>query len=66
MAKRRNRKRSGGIAREDYTNGGRVSLQRGGRGREEFEQVRKTFPIGDDGEPVIPGEVDVPPHCDIP
>ena len=29
MAKRRNRKRSGGIAREDYTNGGRVGYQRG-------------------------------------
>jgi len=34
MAKRRNRKRSGGIAREDYTKGGRVSLQRGGGGSE--------------------------------
>ena len=29
MAKRRNRKRSGGIAREDYTKGGRVGYQRG-------------------------------------
>ena len=29
MAKRRNRKRSGGIAREDYTQGGRVGYQRG-------------------------------------
>ena len=30
MAKRRNRKRSGGIAREDYTKGGRVQAQEGG------------------------------------
>ena len=29
MAKRRNRKRSGGIAREDYTKGGRVKYQEG-------------------------------------
>ena len=29
MAKRRNRKRSGGIARQDYTQGGRVGYQRG-------------------------------------
>ena len=30
MAKRRNRKRSGGIAREDYRQGGRVGYQVGG------------------------------------
>ncbi len=41
MAKRRNRKRSGGIAREDYTQGGRVSLQRGGRGQQEFDETRR-------------------------
>ena len=29
MAKRRNRKRSGGIAREDYTKGGRVGYREG-------------------------------------
>ena len=29
MSKRRNRKRSGGIARQDYTKGGRVGYQRG-------------------------------------
>ena len=29
MAKRRNRKRSGGKVREDYTKGGRVGYQRG-------------------------------------
>ena len=29
MAKRRNRKRSGGIAREDYTQGRRVKYQEG-------------------------------------
>ena len=29
MSKRRNRKRSGGIVREDYTKGGRVGYQRG-------------------------------------
>ena len=31
MAKRRNRKRSGGIAREDYTQGGRVGYRKGER-----------------------------------
>ena len=29
MAKRRNRKRSGGIARQDYTQGGRVGYREG-------------------------------------
>ena len=29
MAKRRNRKRSGGIARDDYTQGGRVGYREG-------------------------------------
>ena len=33
MAKRRNRKRSGGIAREDYTNGGRVGYREGTPGQ---------------------------------
>ena len=37
MAKRRNRKRSGGIAREDYTKGGRVGYQEGGRF--EYDQI---------------------------
>ena len=66
MSKRRNRKRNGGIAREDYTKGGRVRYQEGGRGQEEFEEVVKTFPIGDDGEPIIPGEGDVPPLTPTP
>ena len=61
MAKRRNRKRYSNGSRQDYTKGGRVGYQDGGRGREEFDEVRKTFPIGDDGEPIIPGEGDVPP-----
>ena len=66
MSKRRNRKRNGGIAREDYTKGGRVRYQEGGRGQEEFEEVVKTFPIGDDGEPIISGEGDVPPLTPTP
>ena len=37
MSKRRNRKRSGGIAREDYRTGGRVGYQEGGRF--EYDQI---------------------------
>ena len=37
MAKRRNRKRSGGIARDDYTQGGRVGYREGGSF--EYDQI---------------------------
>ena len=47
MAKRRNRKRSGGIARQDYTKGGRVSLSAGA--------LLKNKKIQSNGEPIVKG-----------
>ena len=41
MAKRRNRKRSGGIAREDYTQGGRVAKQTGGVQNQQFGTTKR-------------------------
>jgi hypothetical protein len=44
MSKRRNRKRSGGIAREDYRQGGRVGYQEGGLKDQQTGEVTKTGP----------------------
>lgn len=51
--------------RLDMSQGGRVGYQEGGRGRDEFYQVDKNFPIGDDGEPIVPGEI-VPTPTPVP
>ncbi len=126
MAKRRNRKRSGGIARQDYTKGGRVGYaKRGLVDKETGEVIEKVtptlkrrvpverlptpsvappstaapapdmptslsvgtptpaptpaptkaptpapttnkFPVGSDGEPIVPGEEDVKPIINVP
>ena len=44
MSKRRNRKRSGGIAREDYRTGGRVGYADGGLKDQQTGEVKKTGP----------------------
>ena len=62
MSKRKNRKRSGGIAREDYTQGGRVGYREGEEAVKEYLDRQKrnditnlTNNVDGGGKPFTPG-----------